>query len=236
MTAWWRRLAWDISERLAEHDVLGGAESGGMWSHDEWSMRERARRLRDAGATIAESTGLGRMTLHGPPAQLSIGQNCHIQHRVTIVTDGWAAVVGPGRWSGTAVTIHDNCAIYQGAWILPGVTIGPNALVAPGSVVARDIPSGYVAMGEPARPIMTLDMWAERTQVLRAAHPEEWMHEPQGLRIHTYAQAMARSWLEVIRAQRTRRNGSLEGLPTPEEYQALFKQHDLTALEADRRH
>ena len=41
--------------------------------------------------------------------------------------------------------------IGSGAIILPKVTIGAAALVAPGAVVARDVPDGGFAGGNPAR-------------------------------------------------------------------------------------
>ena len=41
--------------------------------------------------------------------------------------------------------------------IMPGVTIGDNCIIGAGAVVTRDILSGYVAVGVPARCIKTLE-------------------------------------------------------------------------------
>ena len=49
------------------------------------------------------------------------------------------------------VRIGDNCFIGAHAIILPGVTIGNNCIVAAASLVARDVPSGSLVAGNPAR-------------------------------------------------------------------------------------
>ena len=59
------------------------------------------------------------------------------------------------------IDIRDNCVIGWGAIILPGVTIGPDSVIAAGSVVTRSIPPGVVAAGNPAKPVMTIQQYAE---------------------------------------------------------------------------
>ena len=49
------------------------------------------------------------------------------------------------------VTIGDNVWIGGSVTILPGVTIGSNVTIGAGSVVARDIPSNTVAVGNPCK-------------------------------------------------------------------------------------
>lgn len=51
------------------------------------------------------------------------------------------------------VTIGDNVWIGGSVTICPGVTIGDNVTIGAGSVVVKDIPSGTVAVGNPARVI-----------------------------------------------------------------------------------
>lgn len=46
--------------------------------------------------------------------------------------------------------------------IMPGVRIGNNVVIGAGSVVTRDIPSNSVAVGNPARCIMSFDEYAEK--------------------------------------------------------------------------
>lgn len=52
---------------------------------------------------------------------------------------------------GRPIVIGANVWIGGGAILLPGITIGDDALIGAGSVVTRDIPSGAVAAGNPAR-------------------------------------------------------------------------------------
>ena|SRR5438093_1100831 len=53
------------------------------------------------------------------------------------------------------VYIGDNCFIGAHSIILPGVRIGDSCIVAAGSIVARDIPSGCLVTGNPARVVET---------------------------------------------------------------------------------
>ena len=47
--------------------------------------------------------------------------------------------------------------IGAGAILLPGVEVGDRAMVAAGAVVTRSVPSGMVAMGNPARVVRSVD-------------------------------------------------------------------------------
>lgn len=82
--------------------------------------------------------------------------------------------IGPGA----AILTHDfirtrhvdtkigsNCHVGLYAIILPGVTIGDSCIIAPGSVVMRDVPSGSLVSGNPARVIesgLELGPWGIR--------------------------------------------------------------------------
>lgn len=54
------------------------------------------------------------------------------------------------------IRIGDNVWIGMNSVILPGVTIGDNAVIGAGSIVTKDIPSGYVAAGNPCRALRQL--------------------------------------------------------------------------------
>jgi|HubBroStandDraft_6_1064221.scaffolds.fasta_scaffold391679_2 maltose O-acetyltransferase len=56
--------------------------------------------------------------------------------------------------------------------ILPGVRIGDDVLIGAGSVVTRDIPSGTVAAGNPARALGTLESYYARTRERFATAPQ----------------------------------------------------------------
>lgn len=54
------------------------------------------------------------------------------------------------------ITIGDNVWIGGGVIILPGVTIGNNVVIGAGSVVTKDIPSNFLAFGNPCKVIKSL--------------------------------------------------------------------------------
>jgi acetyltransferase-like isoleucine patch superfamily enzyme len=49
------------------------------------------------------------------------------------------------------VRIGRRCFIGVSAIVLPGVTIGDDCIIGAGSIVTKDIPSGSIAVGNPAR-------------------------------------------------------------------------------------
>jgi len=53
------------------------------------------------------------------------------------------------------VVIGDDCWLGSMVVVLKGVTIGEGSVVGAGSVVNRDVPSGMIVAGSPARPIGT---------------------------------------------------------------------------------
>lgn len=93
------------------------------------------------------------------PAPVTIGSDVQIGPNVQLLTathpldaatrrSGWESaepiVVGDGGWLGGGVIV------------CPGVTIGENTVVGAGAVVARNLPPGVLAVGNPARPIRDL--------------------------------------------------------------------------------
>ena len=59
------------------------------------------------------------------------------------------------------IVVGNNVFIGAGAIIMPGVTIGDHSVIGAGAVVTHDIPSGYVAVGVPAKPVKTIEeYWA----------------------------------------------------------------------------
>ena len=92
-------------------------------------------------------------------ALVNIGDDCFIGPNVSIYTACHSTdpIERNTRqeWA-LPVTIGNNCWIGGSVTILPGVTIGDNVTIGAGSVVAKDIPSNSVAVGNPAKVIKSL--------------------------------------------------------------------------------
>ena len=107
-----------------------------------------------AGCTIGSHCNICRGEIG---TNVSIQTACHITRGSKIGDD---VFIGPG-----VITLNDTlkdkelrypvimrgARIGGGSLIMPGITIGENALVGAGSVVTRDIASGGVSFGNPAR-------------------------------------------------------------------------------------
>lgn len=88
--------------------------------------------------------------IYEPRAGLSIGNRCMIGGGVLIC----GVNHGPTRHhksQSLPVEIGDDAWIGMGAVIAPGVTIGSGAMVAAGAVVVKDVPTGAMVAGVPAR-------------------------------------------------------------------------------------
>lgn len=92
---------------------------------------------------------------------ISIGDDVSIAHHATVLstTHTWEITDVPIRdqpLSLAATRIASNVWIGAGARIMAGVTIGERAIVAAGAVVTRDVPSGVIVGGVPARVIRAI--------------------------------------------------------------------------------
>jgi acetyltransferase-like isoleucine patch superfamily enzyme len=130
----------------------------------------------------------------------AMGDRCHIQTNVTITDPPYVKLGDNVRLSGCTLFGHDgavnmlkraygiridkvgkieignNVFVGHQAIVMPGVTIGSNAIVAAGSVVTRDVASGSIVGGVPARVIGSVETLVERLQAQTAALP--WSEHP----------------------------------------------------------
>jgi len=140
----------------------------------------RLRKLRKAGLTIPDDCRLMDIPDFGSePYLITIGQHVGISSDVMFIThDGgtyvfrdqerYRSVIKYGR-----IQILDNCVIGQRAIILPGVTIGPNSVVAAGAVVTRSVPPNVLVAGNPAKPVLSIQQYAEWSLGTTPAYDQE---------------------------------------------------------------
>jgi acetyltransferase-like isoleucine patch superfamily enzyme len=123
---------------------------------------------RRAGVVLGKDCRFAELPILGSePYLISIGDRVAMASGVTFIThDGgthvfrhqekYKNVIKYGR-----IRVLDNCVIGERTILLPGVTVGPNSVVAAGSVVSRNVPPGVLAAGNPAKPVMTIEQYAE---------------------------------------------------------------------------
>ena len=86
-------------------------------------------------------------------AKSTIGDLCFIAPEVTFTNDNFVGRTQERFKHFGGVTMHRGARVAANATVLPGIVIGEDSLVAAGSVVTRNVPSGMVVMGSPARVI-----------------------------------------------------------------------------------
>jgi len=110
------------------------------------------------GAIVASSARVGDGAVIMPGAvvnvESSIGEfaivntNANLDHDCVI---GLAAHIGPGASLAGEVRVGERAFVATGCAVVPKISIGSDTIVGAGSVVVRDLPSGVVAYGNPAR-------------------------------------------------------------------------------------
>lgn len=94
------------------------------------------------------------------PGPITVGADVQIGPNVQLLTPSHEFDTERRRagWErALPVTIGDNVWLGGGVIVCPGVTIGENTVVGAGSVVTKDLPTGVLAVGSPARVIRTLE-------------------------------------------------------------------------------
>lgn len=83
------------------------------------------------------------------PRGIHIGLNTGVGTGAVVLTHDFVKTRHVDTWIGS------NCHIGINAIILPGISIGDHCIIAPASVVMKDVPTGSLVAGNPARVIET---------------------------------------------------------------------------------
>ncbi|MDB5347852.1 MAG: putative Glycosyl transferase [Schlesneria sp.] len=139
-----------------------------------WRMlqirRNPVKYARSLGVTIgdgcwvlSQDTGM----FGSEPYLVTIGSNVCITDGVRFITHDGAVTPFRGEYPKldivAPIRVGNDVFIGMRTLILPGVSIGDRCIVGAGSVVTRDIPSGSVVVGVPARIISTYDEYLRKT-------------------------------------------------------------------------
>lgn len=110
-------------------------------------------------------------------ASIRIGAASMIAAGAYLTDADWHGIYDRTRVIGTArpIALEENVWIGDGATVCKGVRIGAHSIVAAAAVVTKDVPSGVIVAGNPARVVKELD--PEQPRVTR----REMFADPEGL-------------------------------------------------------
>ena len=132
---------------------------------------------------IGDNTAIGDSTVIGSFCDIGkdvvIGRDCNVQAHVTISNGcriGNNVFIAPNSSllndkypkskSLNPVTIKDNVVVGGGVTVLPGIVVERDSIIGGGSVVTKDVSSKIVVMGVPAKPVMSVDEYNSRREML----------------------------------------------------------------------
>jgi UDP-2-acetamido-3-amino-2,3-dideoxy-glucuronate N-acetyltransferase len=89
------------------------------------------------------------------PSGVTIEDEAFIGPHVSFTNDPLPRAVGD--WNVVPTLVKRGASIGANSTIICGVTIGEGAMVGAGSVVTRDVPPATLVMGNPARPVRSVE-------------------------------------------------------------------------------
>ena len=101
------------------------------------------------------------------PSLVEIGDNVVLNDNFTLLTHDFVSGIFVNAYndflpSSGRVKIGNNVRFGVNCIVLKGVSIGDNCFIGAGSIVTKDIPSGSVVAGVPAKVICKMDYYYER--------------------------------------------------------------------------
>ncbi len=166
-------------------------------------VRSESEERRYAGVRIGPNTYYARRNLDGiAPQLITIGSDCILAPTAMILTHDASSFIHTGKYRFAPVVIGNRCFLGYNAVVMPGVTIGDNAIIGAGAVVTRDVPSGAVVAGVPARIIGQTTDVVEKWKNELVAPPYRFGVSPSAAQLEEFQQ-------RALAAQSSARAGSL---------------------------
>ncbi len=126
-----------------------------MWLPGSF-LRELFHRLR--GVNIGKKVWIGPgVELGQHPFLLTIKDNVIIAGGVKILTHDTSFTLVGGKDLAGEVVIGQNVHLGENVVILPGVRVGDNCVIGASALLTKDVPTGSVAAGVPARVIGSVE-------------------------------------------------------------------------------
>ena len=149
---------------MSKRNLLHLLSRAYRWALTYWRIKkDPVAYARSLGVKIGEDVRLGNLnagTFGTEPNLVEIGNHVTVASRVQFIThDGGVWVfreTDPDINSYGPIIVGNNVFIGFGVIILPDVRIGNDVVIGAGAVVTKNIPSGSVAVGCPARVIRTV--------------------------------------------------------------------------------
>jgi acetyltransferase-like isoleucine patch superfamily enzyme len=118
------------------------------------------------GAKIGKNCRISVRNIGNEPYLVRIGDHVSISTGVRFITHDGAVWLGqkenPSIQYFAPIVIGSNCFIGEEAMLLPGVTVGDECIIAARAVVSKDVPSGCIVAGVPARVIGSTEKYLEK--------------------------------------------------------------------------
>jgi len=138
---------------------------------------EYGRLLKDINffSSIGEGSGITVGAQFTDPKYVKIGHNTLLSACTLIGHDGAIAVYSKSTEkildSVGKIIIGDNCFVGHGAIIMPDTIIGDNCIIAAGSIVTKDVESGSIVGGVPAKFICSTTDYIEKIEKKTKEYP-----------------------------------------------------------------
>ncbi len=142
---------------------------------------------RKMGVKIGENCRIHCFSLSPESYLIEIGNDVIITENVYLITHEGSICLfhneNPHMDLFGTIKIGNNCFIGMNSLIMPNTTIGNNCIIGAGSIVRGKIPDNSVAIGNPARVIMTTEKYRSKIYANPILHDYKLLSEEEKKRI-----------------------------------------------------